>query len=237
MKVSLINHTPCPEKTVEASAKLCYSPDTISNVCEKTKGQNGKSLSRPKGENFLKNILDRGHHSVLEHAVFTFGAEGISRACSHQLVRHRLASYSQQSQRYVKLFDNFTYITPPSIKKHKETESIYHKGIKNIHKIYKDLIETGIEPEDARYILPSAAETKIIISMNARELLHFFKLRCCLRAQWEIQGLAMEMLKLVKKAAPVIFTSAGPSCITGKCPEGKESCGREKEIKAVFKKL
>jgi thymidylate synthase (FAD) len=148
----------------------------------------------------------------------------VSRALTHQLVRHRIASYNQQSQRYVKFDNNFEYITPPSIERNKDAKKKFDNLISNMHNLYKELLDSGVEAEDARYILPNASETKIIVTMNGRELLNFFTVRCCNRAQWEIRSMAIKMLKLVKKVAPVIFEKAGPSCLRGPCPEGKFKC-------------
>ncbi len=173
----------------------------------------------------LRFLLKAGHHSAIEHAVYTFAIEGISRACTHQLVRHRLASYNQQSQRYVKFTDNFEYITPPSIGDDAELNAVFGEAVKKAFQLYKQMLDRGIEAEDARYILPQAGETKIVVTMNARELLHFFTLRCCDRAQWEIRHLANEMLELAKETAPVLFEKAGPGCMRGPCPEGKMTCG------------
>lgn len=167
-----------------------------------------------------------GHYSVLEHASFTFAIEGISRVTTHQLVRHRMASFSQQSQRYVKMRKGFPYIIPESIAKDEKLAKIYKDTIKELDKIYNKFLKHKIAAEDARYILPQAVETKIIITANARELLHIFKLRCCNRAQWEIRKVAKTMLKEVKTVAPNIFANAGPPCVTGPCPEGELSCGR-----------
>jgi len=229
MKVTLLNFTPAPERTVVLSAKLCYSDSNISQLEEKVKGVSY--------EKFLGKILKMGHLSVLEHAGFTFGIEGISRATSHQLVRHRLASYSQQSQRYVK-FKEPEFVTPPSVKKNLKLGKNFSNKIASLYAFYNEMLEAGIPAEDARYILPNAAETKIIVTMNARELLHFFGLRACERAQWEIRDMAKRMLALVKKEAPFIFKKAGPGCVsTGKCTEGEMTCGRPDEIREEFKKL
>jgi thymidylate synthase (FAD) len=172
----------------------------------------------------LNKALSKGHQSVIEHASFTFSIEGISRACSHQLVRHRIASYSQQSQRYVQLSD-LDYATPPSILKSDEALKVFKNALKAINEAYNALIKMNIPLEDARYILPNATLTNIVVTMNARELLHFFDLRCCLHAQWEIRGIAWEMLKKVQKVAPKIFRKAGPSCIfKGICPEDDSLC-------------
>ncbi|MDP2682473.1 MAG: FAD-dependent thymidylate synthase [Deltaproteobacteria bacterium] len=230
MKVTLLNFTPAPEKTVVLAAKLCYSDSNISQLEEKVLGASF--------EKFLGKILKMGHLSVLEHAGFTFGIEGISRATSHQLVRHRLASYSQQSQRYVKFKEGLEFVTPPSIKKNAKIGEKFSDITASLYSLYNEMIEAGIPAEDARYILPNAAETKIIVTMNARELLHFFGLRTCERAQWEIREMAKRMLSLAKKEAPFIFKKAGPGCVsTGKCTEGEMTCGRPDEIREEFKKI
>lgn len=230
MNVTLLNFTPAPEKTVVLAAKLCYSDSNISQLEE--------SVTGVSYEKFLTKILKMGHLSVLEHVSFTFGIEGISRATSHQLVRHRLASYSQQSQRYVKFKDKLEFVIPSSIQKNEGVQKIFSDTIESIYKLYKDMLEAGIPAEDARYILPNAAETKIIVTMNARELLHFFGLRTCERAQWEIRDMAKRMLALAKKEAPFIFKKAGPGCVsTGKCTEGELTCGRPDEIREEFRNL
>ncbi|HAG50729.1 MAG: FAD-dependent thymidylate synthase [Deltaproteobacteria bacterium GWC2_42_51] len=229
MKVTLLNFTPNPEKTIVLAAKLCYSDSNISQLEDKAKGVSY--------EKFLGKIIKMGHLSVLEHASFTFGIEGISRATSHQLVRHRLASYSQQSQRYVK-FKEPEFVIPSSIKKDAKNEKRFSDTIESLYSFYKEMLDAGIPAEDARYILPNAATTKIIATMNARELLHFFGLRTCERAQWEIRDMAKRMLSLVKKEAPFIFSAAGPGCVsTGKCTEGEMTCGRPDEIRKEFKKI
>jgi thymidylate synthase (FAD) len=177
--------------------------------------------------------LSSGHTSTIEHSSFTFAIEGISRACSHQLVRHRIASFSQQSQRYVDLSKKpLPYIIPPEIKRKKKLKIVFEKFMKTVEKQYHQLIKIGIKPEDARFILPNACETKIVLTMNARALHNFFQLRCCNRAQWEIRALANEMLKIVKKTAPNIFKNAGANCLAEKiCWEGDLSCGAWKKIK------
>ncbi|MBI3753208.1 MAG: FAD-dependent thymidylate synthase [Deltaproteobacteria bacterium] len=229
MKVTLLNFTPDPEKTVVLAAKLCYSDSNISELEERVQG-----ISY---EKFLGKILKMGHLSVLEHAGFTFGIEGISRAASHQLVRHRLASYSQQSQRYVK-FKGPEFVAPPSIGSSKSIKKKFSETAESLYKFYQEMLEAGVPAEDARYILPNAATTKIIVTMNARELLHFFGLRTCERAQWEIREMAKKMLSLVKKEAPLIFRKSGPGCVsTGRCTEGEMTCGRPEEIREEFKKL
>jgi thymidylate synthase (FAD) len=229
MKARLINFTKDPEKIVAQSARLCYSASGIDELKEK--------LTDKFRRNLIKKIMKLGHYSVLEHATFTFAIEGISRVTSHQLVRHRLASFSQQSQRYVKIGkEGFPYIVPKSIAKDKKLSKIFVDAIKKIDGIYQLLLNHNIEAEDARYILPQAVTTKMILSANARELLLIFKLRCCNRAQWEIREVAMNMLREVKKIAPTIFENAGPACILGPCSEGELSCGKpwsKKEEKGV----
>ena len=227
--VTLIEHTPNPELTVALAARLCYSPSSINDLREK--------LESSDIEVFLDKIMSLGHHSVLEHASFTFGIEGISRVTTHQLVRHRIASFSQQSQRYVSHKDDFTSIMPDTIAENPDARQIFAFMSETVHKAYAQLIELGIPAEDARYILPNATETKIIMTMNARELLHFFGLRCCQRAQWEIRQMSVEMLRLVKKVAPVIFREAGPGCVGGTCPEGKFCCGQTQEVREFYKNL
>lgn len=219
MKLKLINYTKDPEKIVAQSARLCYSALSIKDIQEQLTDESVIRL--------VKKVMKLGHYSVLEHANFTFAIEEISRVTSHQLVRHRLASFSQQSQRYVKINkENFTYIIPKSIRQDKKLAKIYIDTIKKLDNIYQLLLDYNIEAEDARYILPQAVSTKIIITANARELLHIFKLRCCNRAQWEIREVALDMLKEVKGVAPTIFENAGPPCILGPCPEGVLSCGK-----------
>jgi len=177
-----------------------------------------------------------GHLSVLEHASFTFGVDGISRVTSHQLVRHRLASYSQQSQRYVK-FSAPEYVVPETIATDEERRGRFVSAMEGLFRLYSDLVKAGVPAEDARFLLPNAACTRIIITMNARELLHFFRLRCCERAQWEIREMATEMLVLAREKAPFIFRDSGPACVTGPCSEGEMTCGRPAEIRAKFRSL
>ena len=191
-----------------------------------------------------EKLVSIGHMSPIEHVSFTFGVEGISRACTHQLVRHRVASYSQQSQRYVKETE-FDYVIPKAVRKDPALVKKFEKYMRQAQKAYDEMMEgmekMGITGEkaqqDARFLLPNAAETKIVVTMNARELLHFFRVRCCHRAQWEIRAMATEMLRLVKGVAPVIFKDAGPGCVTGKCPEGKMSCGKAAQMRKKFKAL
>jgi thymidylate synthase (FAD) len=215
---------------VALAARLCYSPTSIGALQER--------LAAGDVTAFLDKIMSLGHLSVLEHVSFTFGVEGISRACSHQLVRHRLASYSQQSQRYVTFSgDAFPLVVPTSITQHPEREAVFNEAMQACAVAYRKLVDAGVPAEDARFVLPNAAETKIIVTMNARELRHFFELRCCERAQWEIRAMAIQMLRLVKPLAPTLFADAGPGCVAGACPEGKMTCGRAGEMRIKFKEL
>lgn len=218
----LLSHTPDPDKTVAAAARLCYSPRGVTALLD--------SLTTSEAASLLGKLLDMGHLSALEHASFTFGVEGISRAASHQLVRHRIASYSQQSQRYVTLRE-VNAIVPPSIAGKPETAERFSRMLSDLWDFYAEMTEDGIPPEDARYILPNACETKIVVTMNARELRHFFGLRLCNRAQWEIRLLAEEMLKSAAAVAPLIFRGAGPGCVSGPCPEGAFTCGKASEVR------
>jgi len=222
LNVVLLRHTPDPELACAVAARQCYSAAGVKDLQEKMTPQKVKDL--------LDIVVKGGHHSVLEHASFTFGIEGVSRACTHQLVRHRLASYSQQSQRYVDA-KTVKWIVPPKIKNNKTAYAEFTKTCDETAAAYGRLINLGIDKEDARFVLPNAAETKIIVTMNARELLHFFEMRCCNRAQWEIQRLALKMLEECRKVAPNLFRLAGPTCETEKiCWEGKMSCGKWQQI-------
>lgn len=229
MKVALLQHTPEPELTIALAARLCYSNVDIAALKEKLSGADIK--------NFLDKIMSLGHQSVLEHASFTFGVEGISRVTSHQLVRHRVASFSQQSQRYVSHKERFAVVTPPTIAANPEFAERFEAQVAALHAAYAALVEAGIPAEDARYLLPNATETKILVTMNARELLHFFAVRCCERAQWEIRAMAVEMLKLVRPVAPTVFRNAGPGCLGGPCPEGAMCCGKMAEVRDFFKAM
>ena len=227
IKVKLIGYTKDPEQNVTAAIRQCYSAVGANDI--------KKKVDKSTIDRLIKQVIGSGHTSTIEHASFTFAIEGVSRALTHQLVRHRIASFSQQSQRYVDLSRNrLNYITPPMLTGNKEIEKEYKKTMKLIEAQYKKMIEMGIKPEDARYILPNACETKIVVTMNARSLHNFFSERCCTRAQWEIRQLANLMLKEVKKVAPIIFQNAGPTCETEKiCWEGKMNCGKYKTIKGA----
>ena len=218
MNVELLYYTPNPERAIATAARLCYAPVGAAELME--------TMSDEQAEKVLKVIMTGGHFSTLEHASFTFAIDGVSRALTHQLVRHRLASYNQQSQRYVKFKDgNVPYVLPPSIAEDEEKTALFNEAIQATVDAYTKLVDAGVEAEDARYLLPNAAETKIVVTMNARELYHFFTVRCCNRAQWEIRELAWKMLELVRPLAPYVFMDAGPTCVRGGCEEGKMTCG------------
>ena len=214
MKVVLLAHTPDADAICAAAGNSCYSSRPASEIAENIDS-----------ERILSRIVGMGHHSVLEHAVFTFSVEGVSRALTHQLVRHRMASFSQQSQRYVSLKET-SYVVPHTVEDNPEALEAFGETMEKIWEAYRALEEMGIPAEDARYLLPNGCTTNITVTMNARELLHFFSLRCCSRAQWEIREMAEQMLALCREASPVIFRDAGPPCMRGPCPEGRLSCGK-----------
>lgn len=217
-----MEHTPQPERVVAMAARLCYSAAGAEELAEK--------MDSGQVERLVAKIVEMGHASTLEHVNFTFGIEGVSRVLTHQLVRHRLASYSQQSQRYVAEHD-FEYVMPPSIAARPEARERFEALMEDIRGAYDELTAMGVPKEDARYVLANAAETKIVATMNARSLMHFFNLRCCNRAQWEIRELAYKMLEQAKAAAPLLFRNAGASCVaSGYCPEGVMTCGRFQEM-------
>ena len=222
IKVKLLDYTPEPERVVAMAARLCYSASGAEELAEK--------LSDEKVKEMVRRMVALGHGSTLEHASFTFGIEGVSRVLTHQLVRHRIASYDQQSQRYVAAH-GFQYSRPPTIAGKPEALQKDEALREEIRKTYDELTEMGVPKEDARYVLANATETKILVTMNARSLMHFFNLRCCNRAQWEIREMAYKMLAEVKKVAPTLFHNAGASCVnTGRCPEGAMTCGRLQEM-------
>lgn len=252
MKVYLLAYTAMPEKIVASAAKLCYSNSEVNALLD--------GLTEEKTESFVNMLSEIGHESPIEHASFTFAVEGVSRVLLAQLTRHRLASYSVQSQRYVRL-DDFKFVTPPAIENDEEAKKLYLDMMERDAQAYEELTEilkkkytaqnlaAGDDEktaarkaekksiEDARFVLPNSCETKLVVTMNARSLLNFFRHRCCGRAQWEIKELADKMLALVSGVAPALFKAAGPPCIGGGCPEGKMSCGRAKEMKDFYKKL
>ena len=225
MTVRLIAHTPEPEKVVAAAAKLCYSDAHITDLLD--------GLTEEKTAKFLTMLSDLGHASPIEHASFTFGIEGVSRTLLAQITRHRIASFSVQSQRYVRL-DDFSYVIPPEIEaipeaKEAFTARLMAEGMPEKQARAKASKQAN---EDARFVLPNACETKMVVTMNARSLQNFFHLRCCNRAQWEIRALAEEMLRLVYPVAP-----AGPACVSGPCPEGKMCCGKTAEVRDQYAAL
>jgi len=218
MNVTLLSYTPDPERTCAAAA--------LTSFWHKGASETHHVLSDEEIDDILTKVMGYGHVSVIEHATFTFSLEGISRACSHQLVRHRVASYTQQSQRYVEI-ENFSPVLPPSIRANRDAAKVYDNVMESVKQAYEKLIGLGIDNEDARFVLPNATPTNIVVTMNARELRHFFKMRCCERAQWEIRDVARRMLACVRPVAPRLFRRAGPSCVCeGRCPEGDLSCGR-----------
>jgi thymidylate synthase (FAD) len=220
MIVQLIAHTPDPERLVAVAARLCYSATGLEGIHAR--------MSREQVASLISMLRRSGHLSPLEHAVFSFYLEGWSRVTTHQLVRHRIASYSQQSQRYVTA-DPEEFATPPSIRSIPAALEEHERVLATAGRSYRRLVELGVPPEDARYCLPQAITSRLILTMNARELLHFFQLRTCRRAQWEIRFLALSMLRLVRKAAPAVFRPAGPECVElRRCRQGKLSCGRLK---------
>lgn len=216
MDVVLLYHTPDPERAIAAAARLCYAPVGAAELVE--------SMSDGAVRKVLKTIITSGHLSALEHASHTFAIDGVSRALTHQLVRHRLASYNQQSQRYVRYDREPAFVEPPAVAEDAAAHEIFASVTGAAFEAYKRLLDAGVPAEDARYLLPNAMETKIVVTMNVRELLHFFELRCCKRAQWEIRALALRMLELAEPTAPYIFLDAGASCRRGPCREGKMTC-------------
>jgi thymidylate synthase (FAD) len=217
MKVTLLGYSPNPEKIAGMAAMLTHSK-TVPEALQK--------LPEAEVRKVLEQVMTLGHTSVVEHTSFTFAVSGVSRSLTHQLVRHRIASYSQQSQRYVNLSEP-QYVVPPTIASDPAMAAAYATTMEVIWRQYNELLKLGVPAEDARYVLPNATFTNILVTMNARELLHFFELRCCLHAQWEIRELAELMLAEVRRVAPVIFKDAGPSCeLQGVCSEHKTDCPR-----------
>jgi len=216
MKVSLLSYTPDPDRVVLSAARLCYSDISADDLF--------KSFVFNDPEKFVSDLRRSGHLSTFEHVSFTFAIDGLSRIASHQLVRHRIASYSQQSQRYVKM-NKTEVVTPKSISNNPEALKLFEEQVRRSHETYLKLISIGIPAEDARFILPHGWETRLVLTMNARELHHFFSLRICRRAQWEIQELARRMLFLVRNVSPLLFSAAGPKCLTSGCEEA-HPCGR-----------
>lgn len=213
MFVNLTSHTANPLEVIYNAYRECYSAGGVERADER------KMVA------LIKKCMASGHLSPLEHVSFTFNVSGISRACSHQLVRHRIASYTQQSQRYV-LAENFDYVVPPAIAKNKAAKEVFNFGMWDAANNYKRLIDCGMAKEDARFLLPNAAATNITVTMNCRAMLHFFEERLCTRAQWEIRELASRMQVLCLQVLPVVFDLSGAKCERlGYCPEAN-SCGR-----------
>lgn len=217
MDVQLLYSTPDPERAIAAAARLCYSPVGASELLE--------HMSDEAVRRVLRTVISSGHTSTLEHASYTFAIDGVSRAMTHQLVRHRLASYNQQSQRYVTYDSEPVFVVPPSVAADPAAREVFDDACASAFEWYRALLDADVPPEDARYLLPNAMETKIVVTMNVRELLHFFELRCCRRAQWEIREVALAMLALAEPTAPYIFMDAGASCRRGPCGEGTMTCG------------
>lgn len=221
MEVKLLNMPQDALSILYAAYKQCYSADAVTDSWQTMRDTKDDTKAK-----FVANVIQSGHMSPLEHVSFTFAISGISRTCSHQLVRHRLASYSQQSQRYVDSA-HFQYVIPPEIADESTKQEAFCRAMEAAANAYKALRDQGVKEEDARFILPQAISTCLVVTMNCRELLHFFELRCCQRAQWEIRNLAKELLKLCKEALPAVFSNAGAKCERLKyCPEGKFSCGK-----------
>ena len=249
MQVTLLAYTPAPEHLVASAAKLCYSAQTIDTLQE--------GLTDEKVEHFVDMLAEIGHESPIEHASFTFGIEGVSRSLLAQITRHRIASFSVQSQRYVRE-DQFSYVTPPVIAEDPQAAELFVQAMEECQRTYDRLVESLTEcqtkklvaegvpeaearkkagklaNEDARFVLPNACETKMIVTMNARSLQNFFAHRCCNRAQWEIRAVADEMLRLCREKAPHLFRRSGPPCCKGPCPEGKMSCGQMQQMRKKY---
>ena len=226
LRVTLLQHTPDPDRAVAIAGRLCYAPVSAADLKQEMGAEDVARLVRV--------LVRSGHHSALEHASFSFAVDGVSRALTHQLVRHRVASYNQQSQRYVSFGAGDSFVVPPSVAANAEAQRVFLDAMEHARVAYDRLVELGLAEgrtresvqEDARFVLPNAAETKIVVTMNAREVRHFFRVRCCNRAQWEIRALAWEMRSIVRELAPNLFEGSGPGCLHGSCPEGKMTCGR-----------
>ena len=228
MKVALVRHTLSPEEVVALGARLCYSKARVDDLLTRVEAKDQTD--------FVHKIMGMGHDSVLEHASFTFGIEGVSRVLLAQITRHRLASFSVQSQRYVSYESGFGYIVPPKIEAlGEEAVAEFEQQMDTLHQWYTEWqqkLGTGEGGnEDARFVLPGACETRMMVTMNVRELRHFFSLRMCSRAQWEIRALANEMHRLCMEVAPALFENAGPGCLRGACPEGEKTCGKLLQVR------
>ena len=215
MNVTLIRHTLTPEELVALGARLCYSKTNLLGLQQK--------VAKSDQEGFCRKVIGMGHESVLEHASFTFGVEGVSRVLLAQLTRHRLASFSVQSQRYCGA--NMELVIPDSMCIPELVDDIVVVR-RAVEELYSKAVGFGVPEEDARYLTLQAGTTRLMVTMNVRELRRFFELRCCRRAQWEIREMADEMHAICKQIAPALFEDAGPGCVRGKCPEGEKSCGK-----------
>ena len=231
LRVELLAHTPNALSLIYAAFRQCYHSGFVADMWPRLVAG---EISPEKQAEFVEGVVASGHVSPVEHVSFTFAAEGVSRALTHQLVRHRIASFSQQSQRYVD-GEQFNYILPPAIAKNPKAKARFLQCMEEIRQGYKEVREALEEAgrkdkakEDARFLLPQAAETRIVFTMNCRSLLNFFEHRCCMRAQWEIRTLAMAMLQECRNVLPVVFATAGAKCERLKyCPEGERfTCGR-----------
>lgn len=219
MNVTLIRHTLTPEELVALGAKLCYSKTNLLDLQQQ--------VAKSDQEGFCRKIIGMGHESVLEHASFTFGVEDVSRVLLAQLTRHRLASFSVQSQRYCGA--DMELVIPGSMCIPELVEDTVAVR-RAVEELYRKAIWFGVPEEDARYLTLQAGTTRLMVTMNVRELRRFFELRCCNRAQWEIRALADEMLRICKEVAPALFSDAGPGCVRGHCPEGEKSCGHSRRF-------
>ena len=223
MDVRLVQYTPLCDAAVALGGKMCYSDADLDGMIQGVIDKDNSAM--------IRRIIESGHESVLEHVSFTFAISGVSRSLLAQITRHRMASFSVRSQRYVNYDKGFNYVIPPAIVKlGDDAIAEYRAQMEQMNKWYRGWTEklgSGEKAnEDARFVLPNACETSMLVTMNARELRHFFKLRMCRRAQWEIRELATFMWTVCKQECPALFEDAGPSCIRGKCAEGSKSCGR-----------
>lgn len=229
-RVELVRSTLDGEAIVALAAKLCYAGGDLDSLLSRIAANDQRA--------FIRKVREMGHESVLEHVSFTFLAEGVSRALLAQLTRHRIASFSVQSQRYVSYAKGFGYVVPPAVQAlGEQAEAEYANQMTQMQRWYEGWQQKLGANEDARFVLPNACETRLLVTMNARELRHFFALRMCERAQWEIRALAEKMFELCYGEAPELFEDAGPGCLSGPCPEGDKSCGKageKREARRVF---
>lgn len=252
MNVQLLAYTPQPERLIAAAAKNCYSATNVDGILD--------GLTEEKTQNFLHMLTEIGHESPIEHVSFSFAIEGVSRSLLAQITRHRMASFSVQSQRYVRE-RGFEYVVPPEIANIPQAKALFEKAMDDDQKTYEELTKTLMDSyyqafiqagvaekqarsqaekqaiEDARYVLPNACATRIVMTANARSLQNFFRLRCCNRAQWEIRALAQQMYQLVYAVAPTLFSKSGPACVDGHCTEGKMNCGKAVQVRAHYQAI